>query len=51
LEFSDGWLLLRPSGTEPVIRLTAEARSRSRAEELMERGLSLVERVVKEVEG
>jgi phosphoglucosamine mutase len=51
LEFSDGWLLLRPSGTEPVIRLTAEARSRSRAEELMERGRSLVERVVREVEG
>jgi phosphoglucosamine mutase len=51
LEFSDGWLLLRPSGTEPIIRLTAEARSSSRAEELMERGLSLVERVVKEVEG
>ncbi|KYH39362.1 MAG: phosphoglucosamine mutase [Candidatus Bathyarchaeota archaeon B23] len=47
LELGDGWLLMRPSGTEPVIRLTAEAESRSRAEELMERGRGLVEEAVR----
>jgi phosphomannomutase/phosphoglucomutase len=34
LSFDDGWVLARPSGTEPVIRIYAEARSRERAEEL-----------------
>jgi phosphoglucosamine mutase len=34
LEFDDGWLLVRPSGTEPKIRITAEARNRARLEEL-----------------
>jgi len=30
----DGWLLLRPSGTEPIFRCFAEARDAKRAEEL-----------------
>lgn len=34
LSFSDGWLLLRPSGTEPKLRITVEARSKERAEAL-----------------
>lgn len=34
LGFSDGWLLVRPSGTEPKIRITAEARTEARAAEL-----------------
>ncbi len=34
LSFSDGWLLLRPSGTEPKMRISVEARTRQRAEEL-----------------
>ncbi len=32
---SDGWLLVRPSGTEPVLRVYAEAPTRSEAEELV----------------
>ncbi len=35
LSFEDGWLLVRPSGTEPKVRLTAEARREARARELM----------------
>ena len=34
LEFADGWVLARPSGTEPVVRVYAEARTPDRAREL-----------------
>jgi phosphoglucosamine mutase len=34
LDFPDGWLLVRASGTEPKIRLTAEAKSKERAQQL-----------------
>jgi phosphoglucosamine mutase len=34
LTFEDGWLLVRPSGTEPRIRVTAQAKSQQRANEL-----------------
>lgn len=40
--FSDGWVLIRPSGTEPLIRVFAESRSRGRADQLSERGIALV---------
>ncbi|MBN2250937.1 MAG: phosphoglucosamine mutase [Candidatus Altiarchaeota archaeon] len=32
----DGWVLLRPSGTESFMRITAEARSRERLEEIVD---------------
>ncbi len=34
LDYGDGWVLARPSGTEPVVRVYAEARDPERAEEL-----------------
>ena len=37
------WLHLRPSGTEPVVRLIAEAPERSEAEELIERATAVLE--------
>jgi len=43
LDFTDGWLLVRPSGTEPKIRLTAEARTEARAQALYNEGLRAVE--------
>ncbi|GAB3688023.1 phosphoglucosamine mutase [Salinarchaeum chitinilyticum] len=39
----DGWLLLRASGTQPLIRLTAEAREPDRADDLLETGHSLLD--------
>ncbi|MDD5590779.1 MAG: phosphoglucosamine mutase [Dehalococcoidales bacterium] len=42
LGFTDGWLLIRASGTEPKVRITAEARSRARAEELYDCGIRIV---------
>jgi phosphomannomutase len=35
LDFDDGWVHLRPSNTEPIIRLIAEAKTEERAEELL----------------
>lgn len=37
LHFDDGWALVRPSGTEPVIRVYVEATEQQRAEELAAR--------------
>ena len=34
LDYGDAWVLARPSGTEPLVRVYAEARSRDRAETL-----------------
>ena len=39
------WLHVRPSGTEPVVRLIAEAPGRSEAEELIERATAVLEGV------
>lgn len=37
IERPDGWVHVRPSNTEPILRLTAEAATREHAEELLER--------------
>jgi phosphoglucosamine mutase len=47
LDFADGWLLVRPSGTEPKIRLTAEAKTEERMQQLFERGLKAINDSVK----
>lgn len=41
--FEDGWVLVRASGTEPIIRIFSEAKSESRAEEYLNLGLRLLE--------
>ena len=37
----DSWLLIRPSGTEPVLRIYAEARSESQVQLLLKQGAEL----------
>jgi phosphoglucosamine mutase len=44
-----GWFLIRASGTEPLVRITVEAESADGAEEIMEKGIKLVKRLVKEM--
>ena len=42
LYFNDGWLLVRASGTEPKIRLTAEAKTERRVHQLYDEGLKAI---------
>lgn len=44
---ADGWVLVRPSGTEPVFRVYAEAKTPERAKALAAEGADLVRRAVK----
>jgi len=43
LGFADGWLLIRPSGTEPKIRITVEAKSEVRLRQLYDSGVKAIE--------
>ena len=40
--FKDGWLLIRPSGTEPKIRITAEGKTPELAESIYHQGLNVI---------
>lgn len=51
LTLEDGWILVRPSGTEPVVRLTVEADTTEEVKRLMDRGVKWVKKEVKEVTG
>ncbi|NMG82629.1 MAG: hypothetical protein GIS02_00275, partial [Methanosarcinales archaeon] len=33
--YNDGWTLIRSSGTEPIIRIYCESKSRKRSEEML----------------
>ncbi|MCX6650210.1 MAG: phosphoglucosamine mutase [Methanomassiliicoccales archaeon] len=46
VDLGRGWLLARLSGTEPKLRLTAEARNLKDLEDIMRMGRSVVERVL-----
>jgi phosphomannomutase/phosphoglucomutase len=44
---ADGWVLVRPSGTEPLFRVYAEARTPERAKALAQEGTELIRRALK----
>ncbi len=47
VNFEDGWLLLRPSGTEPIFRCFAEAADEARAREIVAMGMKELKAVAK----
>ncbi|WP_226481481.1 phosphoglucosamine mutase [Natrinema amylolyticum] len=51
IDVDDGWILLRASDTEPVVRLTAEARDEFRAERLEADAVGLLETAIATVSG
>ena len=46
LEYSDSWMLIRPSGTEPVIRIIAESTSQWQTAKLISEGKKLVAQIL-----
>ncbi len=46
LQLEDGWVLIRPSGTEPIIRITVEAHDAGRARGLLETSNKFVQSVL-----
>ncbi len=51
LQFADSWMLIRPSGTEPVIRVISESMSQEQTGELIREGKELVQSLVVEANG
>lgn len=48
LTMTKGWVLVRASGTEPLIRVKVEAQNTQEAERIMEKCMNLVHKVIKE---
>jgi phosphoglucosamine mutase len=46
LQFADSWVLIRASGTEPVIRVICESTSQKQTDELISKGKNLVQSLV-----
>lgn len=49
--YEDGWVLVRPSGTEPLMRVYAEAKDDKRAHALAEDAKARVQEIVDDVSG
>jgi phosphomannomutase/phosphoglucomutase len=50
LFLKNGWVLLRPSGTEPMFRVYAEAKSQTQAEHLASTYVCRIESLLKRIE-
>ncbi len=50
LSLKDGWILVRASGTEPLIRLTVEGESLKTAEAIMDKASATIKRALEDLE-
>jgi len=48
-QIEDGWVLIRPSGTEPILRVTSEAASLKSAEKILKMVVLIVEKAIRAV--
>jgi len=48
-QIEDGWVLIRPSGTEPILRVTTEAASLKSAEKFLKKVVPIVENSIRAV--
>ena len=48
--YDDAWVLVRPSGTEPIYRIFAEAKDESRAKELSEESSKTISEIIKDMD-
>jgi len=46
MNFNNGWVLVRPSGTEPKIRITAEAKTQTQAHQLYDKCLEAIKQSI-----
>ena len=49
LIYPDSWILIRPSGTEPIFRIFVEAKTHNKAEKMLEDGLRIVKEALKSI--
>lgn len=48
IEFEEGWLLLRPSGTEPIFRCFAEAKTEKQAKKIADLGMKELKAAIRQ---
>ncbi len=51
LNFEDGWVLVRASGTEPKVRITVEAKSEARLHHLYDNSIGIIKGCMRESRG
>ncbi len=49
IDLKNGWILIRPSGTEPFVRITAEAKEQTNARNILEIGKKVVEEALNSI--
>ncbi len=49
LYLKDGWVLMRPSGTEPIFRVYAESKDKTKAEEIALTYKKITEDLIKKI--
>ena len=47
MDFGNSWILVRPSGTEPIFRIIAESPSPAETERLLENASAVLQKLVR----